>query len=432
MFAGDKILVLGGGRSGCAAYKVLEDLGAHPEIITNTQVKGAGVDLAGVKLCVISPGVAANDYYAYMCRAAGIKVISELELGYLLSRSKLIAVTGTNGKTTTVTLIAEMLRNSGIVTAALGNIGTPLTERVMFYNEDAVLSVEVSSFMLEHTDEFCPQVAAILNITPDHLDRHKTVENYAAAKLRIFERQNNDNFAVLNYDDPWLKNVRLKAYTEYISVFDEVAGAYLKSGRLMYNGVPLVPIEEVALKGMHNISNALAASVCAVRGGADIEAVRHCLRTFKGVRHRLEDVCNDGQGVTFVNDSKATNPDSALKGIRSFRSPVTVILGGSDKAADYRELFVSMPDNVVKAVVCGAAADRILDGAAAAGYRRVERVEGFSKAVEAAYKIASNQAGKGECIVLLSPACASFDEFDNYEHRGDTFCRIAKQLCNRE
>jgi UDP-N-acetylmuramoylalanine--D-glutamate ligase len=357
-------------------------------------------------------------------RALGAPVIGEIELAAQFLPGSIVAITGSNGKTTTTTLIGEILAKSGLKTLVGGNIGMPAIALVSEATAETAVVLEVSSFQLETIHSFHPKIAAVLNITPDHLDRHRTFDAYVGAKARIFENQTSDDFAVLNADDPTCVDElaeRTDAEVFWFSRKREVErGAFVKDTQLTFRrnnlDVEIMPIAEVPVKGAHNIENVLASISAAALMGCDAARIRDAVREFKAVEHRLEYVANV-RGVEFYNDSKATNVDATVKAIESFPANIHLILGGKDKGSDYTVLNDLLRERVKCVYTIGAAAEKIesqIRGAAAvvpAG------------TIESAVRQAAAAAQSGD-IVLLAPACASFDQFQNYEHRG----RVFKQL----
>ncbi len=357
----------------------------------------------------------------------GIDVVGELELAWRAIPNRFVAVTGTNGKTTTVELLGHVYRGAGEAVAVAGNVGRPLSELAGEVEPDATVVCEASSFQLEDTSFFAPECAVFLNLAPDHLDRHHDLESYLAAKLRIFANQGNDDVAVYNADDPELSGVDLGGCARRLA-FCTGAGpdceVALAEGTIFYDGEPLLAVDELGLFGEHNVANAMAAAAAALSMGLDREAVREGLRSFAGVPHRLEQVA-EIDGVRFVNDSKATNVASATVGIRAFAGGVHAILGGSEKGEPYAPLLDPVRERCTACYLTGASADRLaeeLAPAIAAGVA-LRRCEDFEDAV----RRAAAAAAPGE-VVLLSPACASFDAFENFEQRGERFRQIVEGL----
>jgi UDP-N-acetylmuramoylalanine--D-glutamate ligase len=383
--------------------------------------------LDGVRTVVKSPGVPREAPVIAAALERGIEVMGELELAWRALPNRFVAVTGTNGKTTTVEMLGHVYRSAGELVAVAGNVGTPLSELVGTVEPDATVVCECSSFQLEDTIEFAPECGVFLNLAPDHLDRYAGLPEYLAAKLRIFANQGNDDVAVYNADDPELAGTDLGGCARRVSfcVGDapdcEVAVA---EGTIFYDGEPLLRVEELGVVGEHNVANAMAAAAAALTMGIDREAVREGLRSFAGVPHRLESVAEIG-GVHFVNDSKATNVASAIVGIRAFEGGVHAILGGSEKGEPYEPLLDPVRERCRAVYLTGASAERIAEALAPALAAGVElhRCEDLEDAVRRAAAAAS--AGD---TVLLSPACASFDAFENFERRGERFREIVEGL----
>ncbi len=380
-------------------------------------------------LIIPSPGVSADAPLLQAARAKGVTVWSEIELAYRFRRGKLIGVTGSNGKTTTTSLVEHILRTASFPTILAGNIGTPLISCVEHMTHDTVTAVELSSFQLELIQDFRTDISVFLNLTPDHLDRHHTMELYRKAKARIFENQGEEDFALLNADDPAttpLAPTRPRVY--WFSRKQRAAqGAFLRGDDIVFrdDGKEEVVLkrDEVPLPGAHNLENVLAAIAAARIAGASAKAVAEGVRSFAGVEHRLELVA-EINGVRYFNDSKATNVDATLKALDSFPGRIVVILGGKDKGSDYTALQAPLRGRAILALLIGAAADKIsnqIDGSVA-----IERAGTLERAVEMA-----SQAARSGDVVLLAPACASFDQFENYEHRGRVFKALVHELKQR-
>ena len=376
-----------------------------------------------------SPGVPADSPLLQAARANGVSVWSEIELAYRFRKGKLIGITGSNGKTTTTSLVEHILRSASFPTILAGNIGTPLISCVGRMTHDSVTVVELSSFQLELIQEFRTDISVFLNLTPDHLDRHHTLELYAKAKARIFENQREEDFAILNADDPGSTPLApTRPHVYWFSRKQRAAqGAFLRGDDIVFrnDGAEeiVLPCDEVPLPGAHNLENVLAAIAAARVAGASAKAVAEGVRSFTGVEHRLEFV-REVKGVRYYNDSKATNVDATMKALDSFPGQILVILGGKDKGSDYSPLQTPLREKAILALLIGAAADKIasqIDGSVA-----IERAGTLDHAVE----IASQTARSGD-VVLLAPACASFDQFENYEHRGRVFKALVHELQQR-
>ena len=407
----------------------------HPEGAAG--LEGAGVEvvldtdglaqLEGTRTVVKSPGVPREAPVIAAALEREIEVVGEMELAWRALPDRFVAVTGTNGKTTTVELIGHLYRGAGESVAVAGNVGTALSELVGEVEPDTTIVCECSSFQLEDTVAFAPECAVFLNLAPDHLDRHADLESYLAAKLRIFANQGNDDVAVYNADDPFVADIDLGGCARRIAFCRGAAPdceVAVAEGTIFYDGEPLLPASELGLFGEHNVANAMAAAAAALAMGIDREAVREGLRSFAGVPHRLEQVAEVG-GVRFVNDSKATNVASASVGIRAFEGGVHAILGGSEKDEPFVPLIDPIRERASACYLIGATAERMareLGPVVEAGVE-LHRCADLEDAVDRA----AAAAGAGE-VVLLSPACASFDAFDDFEQRGDRFREIVRGL----
>jgi len=436
-------LVVGLARSGQAVARLLAERGGEVVGVDSGHPVGAaglrdmGVEvfldedglarLDGVRTVVKSPGVPRGAPVIAAALERGVEVMGELELAWRAIPNRFIAVTGTNGKTTTVELLGHVYREAGEPVAVAGNVGTPLSELVGELEPGATVVCECSSFQLEDSLEFAPECAVFLNLAPDHLDRYAGLHDYLAAKLRIFANQGNDDVAVYNADDPALAGTDLGGCARRIA-FCTGAGpdceVAVAEGTIFYDGEPLLAVAELGLIGEHNVSNAMAAAAAALSMGLDREAVREGLRGFAGVPHRLETVAEIG-GVRFVNDSKATNVASATVGLRAFEGGVHAILGGSEKGEDFAPLLDPVRERCRACYLTGATADRLAEELAPAlvGGVALHRCEDLGEAVGRA----AAAAEPGE-TVLLSPACASFDAFENFERRGERFREIVGGL----
>jgi UDP-N-acetylmuramoylalanine--D-glutamate ligase len=391
------------------------ELGGHREEI-----------LADQDLIVPSPGVPADAPLLQAARAKGVCIWSEIELADRFRKGRLIGVTGSNGKTTTTTLIEHILKTGGFSTILAGNIGTPLISVIEHTNDATITVAELSSFQLELIETFRPNISVFLNLTPDHLNRHLTLDAYRAAKARIFANQTETDHAVLNADDPATASLApAKPQVYWFSRKQRVAqGAFVREKEILFrhDGTEesILKLAEIPLVGAHNVENVLAAVVAARLAGAAPAAIAKSVRSFAGVEHRLEFVAEIG-GVRYYNDSKATNVDATLKALDAFPGRILVILGGKDKGSDYTLLRPPLRESAILALLIGAAAEKIekqITGSVA-----MERAGTLERAVE----IASHAARPGD-IVLLAPACASFDQFQNFEHRGRVFKDLVHQL----
>jgi UDP-N-acetylmuramoylalanine--D-glutamate ligase len=375
---------------------------------------------------VVSPGVPVDSPPLVQARASGEPVIGEIELASQFLPTNIVAITGSNGKTTTTTLAGEIIAAGGFSTAVGGNIGTPAISLVEQAKTDTVVVLEVSSFQLETIQTFRPRVAVVLNITPDHLDRHRTFDAYTNAKARIFENQQPDDFAVLNADDPTCAGLatRTRAQVFWFSRKKEInQGAYVRDGRIFFRDTKgqseIMLVSEIPLKGGHNVENVLAAVCAGALLGCEPARIGKAVRYFKAVEHRLEYVATI-RGVEYYNDSKATNVDATIKALESFPANVHLILGGKDKDSDYTQLNELLRQRVKRVYTIGAAAEKIES--------QIKGVEvDHSETLETALRRAAAIAAAGD-IVLLAPACASFDQFHNYEHRGRVFKEVVHAL----
>jgi UDP-N-acetylmuramoylalanine--D-glutamate ligase len=377
-------------------------------------------------LIVPSPGVPANDPLLVKARSKGITVWSEIELAYRFLEGEMIGITGSNGKTTTTTLVHHILKTAGRNALLAGNVGTAFIGRVEETNAKTVSVAELSSFQLELTDKFRPDIAVFLNLTPDHLDRHGTLEAYAAAKARIFARQTELDAAVLNADDaPTVALAPKKPQLFWFSRKKSVEkGACVKGDDvvIVHRGKEefVMKVAEIPLAGGHNVENVLAAATAARLANVDAATIGNAVKSFRGVEHRLEYVAEIG-GVRYYNDSKATNVDATQKALDAFPGRILVILGGKDKGSDCTVLQKPLKEKAVLALLIGAAADKIEKQIA--GSVAIERAGTLENAVQAA-----SQAARPGDVVLLAPACASFDQFENYEQRGRVFKDLVRRL----
>ena len=358
----------------------------------------------------------------------GIFVTGEIELGYECSEAAFVAITGTNGKTTTTALTGEMFVDGGFQTYVLGNIGVPIAQEAQNTKPGDIVVAEVAALQLETTHTFKPKVAAFLNMTSDHLDRYGKMENYIDAKLHIFKNQDESDFAVLNDDDDIVRSfyTKTRAKVLYFSRKEAVEGAYAKDGAvyLNLNGKPVYVCntDEIRIRGAHNLENALAAVAASGAMGISPESMRKTLMRFPGVEHRIEFV-REVSGIRFINDSKGTNPDSTVKAIEAMERPTVLLLGGYDKKLDFMPIFEAFGNKVKAVVALGEVKEQILETAKKAGFQRIVVADTFFDAVHKAYALA--EPGDN---VLLSPACASFDMFRDYEERGRIFKEIANNI----
>jgi UDP-N-acetylmuramoylalanine--D-glutamate ligase len=400
-------LVVGLARSGVAALEALRARGEDARGVDRRDGNDSPEALHGVHAVVKSPGVPAQAPVIAHARERGLPVLGEVELAWRLIPNEFVAVTGTNGKTTTTELIGHIHRDAGRPVAVAGNVGTAVSSLVGRLPDDATVVCEVSSFQLEDTVEFAPEGAVLLNLAPDHLDRHGTFEAYSAAKLRVFAHQGNDDVAVA----PLGLGIEDLGGCARRVCFGDGPQAELsdRAGQLWWDDEPLIAVEEIALRGLHNRRNAMAAAAICLARGVEPDAVRSGLQTFAGVEHRLEEVATI-DGVLYVNDSKATNVASTLVALQSFETPIHLILGGQGKGEDYAPLREPVARRCAGVYLIGEESGRL---AAVVGGERCETLE---RAVEAAAG-----AARGGEVVLLSPACTSFDQFADFEARGRAF-----------
>lgn len=398
-----------------AALRIV--LGEFPEAI-----------LGQIDLTVMSPGVPTDLPVVEKMKENGIPVWGEIELAYVCGKGDVLAITGTNGKTTTTTLLGEIMKNARDSVFVVGNIGNPYTDIALQTREDSVIVAELSSFQLETVHTFCPKVSAILNITPDHLNRHHTMEAYIEAKERITAGQTKEETCVLNYEDEVLRKFgeSLDARVLYFSSRHKLErGVYLEDGAIVSSigeRTPVCRTDELQILGTHNYENVMAATAMACAYGVPMDIIRKTLREFKGVEHRIEFVA-EKNGVAYYNDSKGTNPDAAIRGIQAMNRPTVLIGGGYDKDSAYDEWIQAFDGKVKKLVLLGATKEKIAECARKNGFHDIVMTETFEEAFEKCVEYA--QPGDA---VLLSPACASWGMFKNYEERGDKFKELVNQL----
>lgn len=450
-WAGKRVLIVGMARSGVAAAQLLcregaavtvsdlkprDSFGDKLDVLKDLPVEYRlgedGVDaLRNKDLLVISPGVPINAPIVEAAKAAGVPVTGEMEMASRLLKGNLIAVTGTNGKTTTVSLLGAIFEAAGKVAHVCGNIGYPLSAAALESRYDHVVVAEVSSFQLETTESFHPLSAAVLNVTEDHLNRHGTMEVYTRLKKHIFDAQDESNFAVLNYDDPVCREMAqgLKSRVLFFSRLHEVPqGAFVRDGQIVLRigseEKTVCTPEEIRIPGPHNLENALAAAAIAFSRGVPAPVIRHALRTFPGVEHRIE-FTRELDGVRYINDSKGTNVDSTIKAVQSMKAPTAIILGGYDKHVSFDALALEIAKTplIENCVLIGVTAGQIEEALRKAGYGHIRRASSMQEAVEICRSL-SRPGGN----VLLSPACASFDMFEDYEQRGRIFKQIVNEL----
>lgn len=440
---GKKVLVFGTGKSGIAAAQLLTKYEAELILfdgnieldIAELKHKLQGVtnyrailgelperELHTLDLAVLSPGVPTDLPMVEAMKKAGICIWGEVELAYQCGKGDVLAITGTNGKTTTTALLGEIMASVCEDVKVVGNIGIPYTSLAADMTEKSVTVAEISSFQLETIQDFCPKVSAILNITPDHLNRHHTMENYINAKLDITKNQGNDQAVVLNYEDEVLRKFGESTKVPVVFFSSKRAldtGLYLDGNDIIYanEGTKevLISVDELNILGTHNYENVMAASAMAIRYGVALDSIRAILRTFQAVEHRIEYV-TEKRGVRFYNDSKGTNPDAAIKGIQAMNRPTLLIGGGYDKQSEYGEWIDSFDGKVKKLVLIGQTREKIAQTAKEHGFHDYV----FADTLEEAITICYENAVAGDAV-LLSPACASWGMFPNYEVRGKIF-----------
>ena len=452
-----KIMAVGLAKSGISAAKLCLQSGAHVTVYDGKkeealvdqleQLKGGDYafilgrepqpeELAQLDYMILSPGVPTDLSFIVKAKELGVKIWGEVELGYGFCKSPLIGITGTNGKTTTTTLVGEIMKAYKADSLVAGNIGTPFTEVAQQSKEDGFVTIELSSFQLETIEAFRPRVSAILNFTPDHLDRHKTFENYVAAKCRVYENQTAEDVCVLNYDDELCRRQGLTLMEQenapQVVFFSHKTatkgGLWTEGDRILMDvdgeACCMAEISKMKIFGPHNEENAMAAIACAAKAGVPAEIIREQLYAFKGVAHRIEDVgCVNG--VNYYNDSKATNPDAAIKGLLAMRSQTVLIGGGYDKGTPYDDWCKLFEGRVRQLILLGQTRQDIYDCAVKCGYpaENIYMAETFEEAVS----VAAQSAKEGDSV-LLSPACASWGMFKSYEQRGDIFRTLVQNM----
>ena len=447
---GKKILVVGCGISGIGSTELLEKVGASPILFdenTNVNIDNVKARFVNkteaeiiigelpkqveeeVEMVVLSPGVPSDTVFADGFRKRGIPVIGEIELAYLCAKGSILAITGTNGKTTTTALTGKIIEEYFTSSYIVGNIGNPYTSAALEMQPDTVTVAEISSFQLETIAKFHPKVSAILNITPDHLDRHHTMENYAKAKQDITRNQTKDDICVLNYEDSYTKDFAEKcpAKVVYFSSAGKLENGYFLDGEEIKCSVDgqeetLLNIHEMRLLGIHNVENVMAAIAISEAFGVPREHVIHVVKNFTAVEHRIEYVTTI-KDVDYYNDSKGTNTDAAIKAVQAMNRPTIVIGGGYDKDSQYDEWIESFRDKVKWLVLLGQTKEKIADCAGKYGFTNVVLTETLEEAVQKCYELAEPGSA-----VLLSPACASWGMFPNYEVRGKMFKDLVHKL----
>ena len=449
-FAGKKVLVIGTGKSGISAAKLLdkkcevvlhdsneklnkEDVLAKLPADYRGKISTGALTEDEIKetdIAVISPGVPIDCEDVNNLRNAGAVITGEIETGYLFSKGRLVAITGTNGKTTTTTLVGEIMKKISDSVFVVGNIGIPYTDNCELTNEKSITVAEISSFQLETADKFHPNVSAILNITPDHLNRHHTMEKYIEMKESICKNQTLDDVIVLNYEDQYLREFGEKVTNTKVAWFSSAReleeGYYLDGKDIVYKheGVKkvLVNVDELNIIGKHNYENVMAACAMAIAMEVPFDKLHEALTEFVAVEHRIEYTCTK-KGVKYYNDSKGTNPDAAIQAIRAMQSPTYLIGGGYDKGSEFDEWINAFDGKVKKLVLIGVTAKKIAETCDRLGFKDYVFMDTFEEAVN----YCAEHAVSGE-NVLLSPACASWDMFKSYEERGRIFKELARKL----
>lgn len=441
-YNGKKALVCGMARSGIAAAKLLNRLGARvtlqdmkkrEEISADVlALEGEGIVLytganpdeiaCAQDLIVLSPGIPCDLPFIAAAEEAGIEVISEVELAYRLTPCPITAITGTNGKTTTTTLTGEIMKTAYSGTAVVGNIGIPYSEEVERLTEKDWVVAEISSFQMEKAKEFHPHISAVLNITPDHLNRHKTMDVYIAMKERVFAKQTAADFCILNHGDETCRKMADKTAAK-VFFFDSsetlAEGIYLDGDAIEVRwgaiNETLIRVDELQILGVHNYENVMAAAAMGICAGIALDTIRAVLKGFAGVAHRIEYVATV-DGVDYYNDSKGTNVDASIRAVLAMKKPIVLIGGGYDKGSSFDEWTKLFPGRVKHLVLIGVTAPKVRASAEKFGFTAISDCETFEEAVD----LCREKAEDGDCV-LLSPACASWGMFDNYEQRGDMF-----------
>lgn len=442
------ILVVGMATSGIPTVKTLSKLGAKiiiNDIKTEEKLSDIIEEIGGLchemilgshpekmdiyDLIVLSPGVPTDLPFLKKAREEGVHIIGELELAFRLSRGSYMAITGTNGKTTTTALTGEMFKNAKRETFIVGNIGLAAISKALDTTDDTVLVTEVSSFQLETIEEFRPRISAILNVTPDHLNRHKTMENYIDAKSNIFMNQREDDILILNYDNEITRNLAKRAKSKVIffsrkEILDD--GVCVKDNNIVVksdNSEEIIcKTEDIYIAGKHNLENALAATAFAINSGINKEVIKYTLESFKGIEHRTE-FFGEFDGIKYYNDSKGTNPDASIKAVEGLEGPLVLIAGGMDKGSSFDEFVKAFNDKVKALILLGETKYIIKETAEKYGFNNIFIVDDMKQAVQKAY----DNAEKGDTI-LLSPACASWDMYKSFEVRGRHFKDCVSKL----
>ena len=450
----DIVMVAGMGKSGISAAELILNIGGRvllydsnetldpetvlskfdEENIKNIHVKLGRLtedDIRDIRVCVMSPGISLETDFIKLLLAHRIQLWSEIQLAYFVAKGRLMAITGTNGKTTTTALLGAIMQRKYENCFVAGNIGIPYTQIALHTNDKSVTVLEVSSFQLETIIDFKPNVSAILNITPDHLNRHHTFENYSAIKKEICMNQTAQDYCILNYDDEQLREFgdsgECKAKVVFFSIKNKLKeGVYVEDNKVYYSSpsktIEVLSLDNVQLLGKHNHENICAAVAMAFVEGVEIEDIREACYEFKAVEHRVEFV-KEKYGVRYYNDSKATNPDAAIQGLNAMPGPTILIAGGYDKQSEYDEWAKLFKGKLKYLVLIGSTRDKIAECAKKYGFNNIMYAETLQEAV----RVCDSYADRGD-YVLLSPACASWGMFDNYEQRGDIFKSCVQAL----
>jgi len=445
-----KVLVFGAGKSGISAARLLQKLEAYVVLYDGKKDVDTGTfkdkidtsknweayfgefpmdKLDQIDLMIISPGIAIDHPFVEAVKEKAIPIWGEIELAYRHSKGKIIAVTGTNGKTTTTSLIGEIMNTYFKQVFVVGNIGNPYTDIALDTTEDSVTIIELSSFQLETIHEFCPDVSAILNITPDHLNRHHTMENYINLKKSIAKNQSIKNLCVLNYEDVHTRKIGNELDTRIVYFSSETKldnGLYLDGDDIIYSKEEIKEkicnVNELQILGKHSYENVMAAVAVAIEMGIPMDLIYQAIRSFKAVEHRIEYV-DTIKGVSYYNDSKGTNPDASIKAVMAMKKPTILIGGGYDKGSSFDEWILSFKGKVKTLVLMGETKEKIAATAKKYNFNNIIMVEDLKEAV----LVSAREAKEGD-VVLLSPACASWGMFDNYEQRGRMFKKYVKEL----
>ncbi len=451
MFNEKKVLIVGLAKSGIPAVSALKKLGAYV-ILHDSKEAHCFEDIlkklegqydetcfgriydkvSALDYMILSPGVPTDLAFITEAKRSGVEVIGELELGYRLAKGRFFGITGTNGKTTTTALTGEIFKAAGLKTHVVGNIGVPVVDRAFDSDEQTCFVTEVSSFQLESVRHFKCEIAAILNVTPDHLNRHKTMANYIDAKCRIFENQSQGDLKILNADNPETLALAERYKEGHVVLFSRVQpiqnGVYVEDGWIIVHDfrtqekVKVMAVSDIFVPGAHNLENVLAAVAIAYYAGVKVETIAQTIADFKGIEHRVEFV-KVHRGVTYFNDSKGTNPDSSIKAVEAMKQKTYLIAGGMDKGSTFDELISSFKDTVVHMVVYGETAQLLLETAKKHGFTAVTTVTTLDEAVAICAQLAKENE-----TVLLSPACASWDMYPSFEVRGDHFKSLVNAL----